>query len=73
MTKKLLNITEIATLRKSPWLSNYQRYQFQILIAQIEDLNEDRVKISGPYLVYFLRNRPSNSGIAGSGQAGSSF
>ena len=31
----------------------------QILIAQIDDLNEDCVEISGPYLLYFLRNKPS--------------
>ena len=39
----------------------FQRYRHQILIAQIEDLNEDCVKISGPYLLYFLRNKPSKS------------
>ena len=37
MMKKLLEITEIATLLKIAW--------FPILIAQIEDLNEDCVKI----------------------------
>ena len=47
MMKKLRKITEIATLRKSSQFSNYQRYQIQICIAQIEDLNEERVKISG--------------------------
>ena len=31
---------------------DYQRYQSQILVAQIEDLYEDRVKISRPYLIY---------------------
>ena len=40
MMKKLLKITEISMLPKSP---NYQRYRFQILISQIEDWNEDCV------------------------------
>ena len=40
------------------------------LIARIEDLNEDCVKISHPYLLYFPRNKPSKSvsvGFAASG------
>ena len=41
--KKLLKIAEITTI-----LPNYQRYRFQILIAQIDDLNEGCVKISLP-------------------------
>ena len=45
MKKKLLKITEIDTLRKSALFQNYVRYQSQILIAQIEDLYEDCVKI----------------------------
>ena len=49
MMKKMLKIYEIATLQ------NYQRYLFQILIAQIEDLNENCVKISRFYLLYFHR------------------
>ena len=32
---KLLKMTNIATLPKSAYLPNYQRYQSQILIAQI--------------------------------------
>ena len=36
---------------------NYQRYRFQILIAQIEDLNEDCVKISLLYIIYFPRKK----------------
>ena len=31
---------------------------FQILIAQIEDLTKDCVKISRPYLLYFPKNKP---------------
>ena len=47
-------------------------------ITEIEDLNEDFVKISLSYLIYFSRNKPSKSvtvgmGRAGTGQAGSSF
>ena len=66
--KKLLKITEIAMLRKSPQFSNYQRYRFQILIAQIGVFNEDCVKISNPDLIYFQRNMPSNSVTTGSGR-----
>ena len=36
---------EIATLRKSTLFPNYQRYQIQVLIAQIEDWNVDCVSI----------------------------
>ena len=61
MMKQLLKITEIVTLPKSAWFRNYQRYRSQIKIAQIEDLNEDCVKISRPHLVSFPRNKPSNS------------
>ena len=41
------------------------------MIAQIGKLNEDRLKISAPYLSYFLRNKPSKSVTVGPGQAGS--
>ena len=37
------------------------RYRSQILIAQFEDLNKDCVNSSRPYLLYFLRNKLSNS------------
>ena len=33
----------------------------QRLIAQIEDLNKDCVKIPCPYLLYFWRNKPLKS------------
>ena len=42
-----------------------ESYDSQILIAQIEDLNENCVKISCPYPLYFLRNRLSKSFMAG--------
>ena len=62
MMKNLLKITEIAALRKSAQFQNYQRCRSQILIAQIEDLNENCVIISRLfYLLYFPRNRPSKS------------
>ena len=38
-------MTDMATLPKNVWFPNYHRYQFQILIAQIEDLNKDCVPI----------------------------
>ena len=37
-------------------------------IPQIKDLDEDCVKMSGPYLIYFLRNKPSKSVTVGSGR-----
>ena len=40
---------------------NYQRYLSQIVIVQIEDSNEDCVKIQRPYLLYFPRYKPSKS------------
>ena len=40
------------------------------MIAQIKDWNEDCVKISAAYLLYFLRNKSSNSVTDGSGRAG---
>ena len=63
----------ITTLPKSPQLSNYQIYQFQILIPQIEDLDKYRVKISCPYLLYFPTNKPSKSVTVEPGRAHLSF
>ena len=37
----------------------YVAVRSQILKAQIKDLNEDCVKISRPYHLYFPRNKPS--------------
>ena len=61
--KKLLKITEIATLPKTEMrmFTKHQRYRSQILIAQIEDSNEDCVKISGSYLLCFPRHKASKS------------
>jgi len=61
MMKKLMTITEIITLLKSAWFPNHRKYRLQILTAQIEDLNEDCVKISRSYLLYFPRDKPSKS------------
>ena len=47
-----------------------EKQRSQILIAQIEYLNEDCVGISGPYLVYFMRNKPSRSVTVGPGRVG---
>ena len=66
MMKELLKITEIATLSISGYFLNYRS---QIFIAQIEDLNEDFDKISPPYLLYFLRNKPLKSVTVGSGRS----
>ena len=38
--KKLLKIAEMA-LPKRAYFPNYQRYRFQILIAQFEEFNQD--------------------------------
>ena len=65
MMKKLLKITEIARLPNNVYLPTYQRYRFQILIAQIHDLIKDFVKILCSYLLYFPRNKPSKSATVG--------
>ena len=53
--KKSLKINEIATL---PKMHSFED-RSQILIAQIEDLNEDCVKISRLYFLFFQRYKPS--------------
>ena len=65
--KKLLKITKFLRYGKAQSFQTV-RYLLQILIAQIEDLNKDYVKISGPYLICFLRNKPSKSVTLGSGR-----
>ena len=52
--ERITKITEIATLPKSTKFLDYQRYLFQILITQFEDLNEDFVKFLRPYLLNFF-------------------
>ena len=70
--KKLLKITEIATLPKSAQFPYYQRYLFHILMKQIkENLNKDYVNISRPYLLYFPINQPSKNVTVGPGWVGS--
>ena len=61
----MIKITEIARLPKSEQFSTCQRYLSQFLLAQIEDLNEDCVQISRSYLLYFPRNKSSNSVTVG--------
>ena len=39
-----------------------------MLIAQIKDLNENRVKISRSYLLFFLINKPPKRVMVGLGQ-----
>ena len=73
MMKKQLKFTKIATLAKSTLFPNYERYQCHILIAQIDDMNEDCAKISSPNLVYFTGNMLSKKVMVVLGQAGSSF
>ena len=63
MMKKLLEITEIATL-----LPNHERYRSQISIALIKDLNEDCVSISRTYLLCFPINNSSKSVTIGPGR-----
>ena len=50
---KLLKMTNIATLPKTAKLSNYQRYRFQIFIAQIEGLNLNSKKFHLPIIYTF--------------------
>ena len=69
--KRLLKITEIVMLPKNAQFPNYQKYRSYILIAQIEDLDKDCVKISRPYLLNFSRNKPSKSVMVGPGRVGS--
>ena len=68
MMKKLLKITEIATLSKSAWFLSYLIYWSKILNSQIKDLKRDCVKISRPYHLYFSRNRLSMIVTVGSDQ-----
>ena len=56
MMKKKLKITEIVTLLKSTYFPEYQRHRSRILIAQIEDFDEDFVKIWRPYISYIITN-----------------
>ena len=62
---------EITTLPKSTYFLNHQRYRFQILIAQIKDLNKDCVKILFPHLLCFPNNKPTKSVTIGLGRIGS--
>ena len=48
-------------------MSKPAHINIEIQISQIEDLNEDCVKISRPYLLYFLRNKSSKSVTVGFG------
>ena len=61
----MLKMTEMATLTKSAYYPNYQTYRSQILMKKVENLNENCVKISRSYLLYYPRNKPSKSIIAG--------
>ena len=45
-----------------------KRYQFQISIAQIEDLNENCANISRSYHLYFQRNKPLKTVTVGPSQ-----
>ena len=63
--KILLKSTEIVKLPKSTSFPNYQRYEIQTLIAQIENFNKYYVKMSHNYLFYFLRNMPSKNVMVG--------
>ena len=55
---------------QSTQFPNYRRYLSQILIAQIEDLNEDCVEISRPYILHFPRNKVSKIVTVGLSRVG---
>ena len=57
MMKKLLKIIVIATLPKSVYFPNYQRYRSQILVSQIGDFNEDRVKNFTTHISHILSDK----------------
>ena len=71
MMKKLLKITEIATLSKSARFPNNQSYRSQILLAQIEYLNEDCIHIYVP--IFYTFREISGQRALRSDRAGSSF
>ena len=52
-------------------VSKLSKIRYQILIAQIEDFNEELVNISRPYLLYFPSNKQSKSVTVGSGDSAS--
>ena len=63
-------MTKNATLpKKTGSFTNYQKDLCQILISQIEDFNEDCVKISRLSLLYFQSNKSSKNVMVGSGWA----
>ena len=43
-------MTKISMLQKSALFPNYQKYQSQILMTQVEDSNQDCVNILRPFL-----------------------
>ena len=53
-----MKIGEMGKLRKAYSLETKIRYRSHILVADIEDLNQDCVKILRFYLYYFLINKP---------------
>ena len=69
MMKKLLKITKFLRCGKAHCFIKIYQILIQSLITQIEDLNEDCVKFSVPYLIYFLRNMPPKSVMVRSSQA----
>ena len=64
------NYRNLLGCRKAHNFPNYHRYQFHIFIAKIEDFNEDCIKSSRPYLLYYLRNKQSKSIAVGPGRVG---
>ena len=51
---------------KKSIVSKLSKISIQNCMAPIEDLKEDSVKISRPYLLYFPKNKPSNGVTVGS-------
>ena len=76
MMKKTAENYQNCYVTKKPIVSKISKISLpnsmnKFQIAQIKDLNEDCVEISRPYLLYFLRNKPSNSVTIGLGMADS--
>jgi len=72
MMKNLLKITEISTLPKNHIVSKlWKKWIPNFNSPTIEDLNEDCVKISRPYLLYYPKNKKTKSYVTdGPGRAG---
>ena len=64
--KKTYENYRIGYVAKKRIVSKLSKISIPNLIAQIEGLNKDCVKISRPYLLYFSENKPTKSVTIGS-------